>query len=551
MKTTRRLFCLVLTLIMVALSAITVTASADVIVGDFRLSNDQQILVQYLGTDAAPAIPGTVKTIGAAAFKDNDSITSIVIPSTVTSIRDRAFYNCKNLQTVTLPASIDTISVSTFAYCSNLTTVNIPRSVVSIGASAFAHCASLQNLIGPDQQSIGTTVYTPVPAYVTSIGTDAFAGCQHLTVQCFKGSAMETYAKDNNLQYTSVDPLIYKLTANEPQWTTVWARGVTNTVQLGVTIDPTIAASNRLGWSTNNIAICRVNESGLVSNAAAPGTGIVTCYSPDQLDVYVEMRVVVLDARLTWQQDDVGNWYYCTGTSSFATSWHKVGNFWYYFNKYGIMQTGWRTIDGKEYLLLADGKMMDGWYNSSNYDWYFFQNGVLQTGWREINKKWYYFEPNGALGAGKGWMYYGGVYNIGGKNYLFDSTGALVPGGWQLVNGTWYYMGTDGAPVTGWLLYQKKWYYLNPGDGAMAAATWRQIDGKWYYFDGTGAMKTGWVNDGGSWYFLEKTGAMKTGWHKEKKNWYYLMPGTGAMVTGTVVIDGVTYTFNSSGQLIS
>ena len=531
MKTTRRLFCLVLTLIMVALSAITVTASADVIIDDFRLSNDEQILIQYLGTDAAPAIPGTVKTIGAAAFKDNDSITSIVIPATVTSIRDRAFYNCKNLQTVTLPASIDTISVSTFAYCSNLTTVNIPRSVVSIGASAFAHCASLQNLIGPDQQSIGTTVYTPVPAYVVSIGTDAFAGCQHLTVQCFKGSAMETYAKDNNLQYTSVDPLIYKLTANEPQWTTVWARGVTNTVQLGVTIDPTIAASNRLGWSTNNIAICRVNESGLVSNAAAPGTGIVTCYSPDQLDVYVEMRVVVLDARLTWQQDDVGNWYYCTGTSSFATSWHKVGNFWYYFNKYGIMQTGWRTIDGKEYLLLVDGKMMDGWYNPSDYDWYFFQNGVLQTGWREINKKWYYFEPNGALGAGKGWMYYGGVYNIGGKNYLFDSTGALVPGGWQLVNGTWYYMGTDGAPVTGWLLYQKKWYYLNPGDGAMAAATWRQIDGKWYYFDGTGAMKTG--------------------WHKEKKNWYYLMPGTGAMVTGTVVIDGVTYTFNSSGQLIS
>ena len=44
---------------------------------------------------------------------------------------------------------------------------------------------------------------------------------------------------------------------------------------------------------------------------------------------------------------------------------------------------------------------------------------------------------------------------------------------------------------------------------------------------------------------------MYTGWYKEKKNWYYLMPGTGAMVTGTVVIDGVTYTFNSSGQLIS
>ena len=132
MKTTRRLFCVVLALIMVALSAITLTtASADVIVGDFRLSDDQQILVQYIGTGTNPTIPATVKTIGAAAFKDNDSITSVTIPNTVTSIRDRAFYNCSKLQTVTLPNTIATIPASTFAYCGALTTVNIPRSVTT------------------------------------------------------------------------------------------------------------------------------------------------------------------------------------------------------------------------------------------------------------------------------------------------------------------------------------------------------------------------------------------------------------------------------------
>ena len=70
MKTTRRLFCVVLALILVALSAITLTtASADVIIGDFRLSDDEQILVQYLGTSASPTIPSSVKTIGAAAFQ--------------------------------------------------------------------------------------------------------------------------------------------------------------------------------------------------------------------------------------------------------------------------------------------------------------------------------------------------------------------------------------------------------------------------------------------------------------------------------------------------
>ena len=385
MKTTRRLFCVVLALILVALSAITLTtASADVIIGDFRLSDDEQILVQYLGTSASPTIPSSVKTIGAAAFQNNDSITSITIPNTVTSIRDRAFKNCSKLQTVTLPNTIDTIPASTFAYCGALTTVNIPRSVTSIGASAFAHCPNLQNLIGPDQQSIGTTIYTPVPAYVTSIGSEAFAGCTYLTIQCFKGSAMETYCKENGIQYTSVEPLIYKLKATQDQWTTVWAKSQTNTAQISVTIDPSIAASNRLGWSTSDVSILKVDENGLVSTTTKPGEAIVTCYSPDQLDVEIEIPVVVLDSRLTWQQDSAGNWYYCYGVSSYAIGWKQIGKYWYYFNKYGIMQTGWQVIDGKEYFLHPDGKMQDGWYNPSGNDWYYFMSGVLQTGWSQI-----------------------------------------------------------------------------------------------------------------------------------------------------------------------
>ena len=275
MKTTKRLCCVALTLILVVLSAVAVTASADVWVGNFRLSNDQQVLIQYTGTDAAPVIPSTVKTIGAAAFQYNNTMTSITIPATVTSIRDRAFYNCSKLQTVTLPNTFSNIPASTFAYCSELTTVNIPRSVTTIGAYAFQGCARLQNLIGPDQQSYGATVYRPVPAYVTSIGAGAFDGCKLLTIQCFKGSAMETYAKDNGLQYTSVEPLIYSLKANKEQYTVVRTLGVTNSVQIGVTIDPSIASSARLGWSTNDATIITVNESGLVTTTPYAGGDIV------------------------------------------------------------------------------------------------------------------------------------------------------------------------------------------------------------------------------------------------------------------------------------
>ena len=72
-------------------------------------------------------------------------------------------------------------------------------------------------------------------------------------------------------------------------------------------------------------------------------------------------------------------------------------------------------------------------------------------------------------------------------------------------------------------------------------------------------MTTGWVRVGGSWFFLNPdSGAMATGWMMIRGTWYYLsrptvrwspagcawgsswyyMGGSGAMVTGTQVVDG-------------
>ena len=41
---------------------------------------------------------------------------------------------------------------------------------------------------------------------------------------------------------------------------------------------------------------------------------------------------------------------------------------------------------------------------------------------------------------------------------------------------------------------------------------------------------------------------MATGWLKEGASWYYL-DETGVMVTGDRVIDGVVYSFDSSGRM--
>ena len=40
---------------------------------------------------------------------------------------------------------------------------------------------------------------------------------------------------------------------------------------------------------------------------------------------------------------------------------------------------------------------------------------------------------------------------------------------------------------------------------------------------------------------------MATGWLENGGSWYYLDPSSGAMATGTAVIDGTRYIFDDSG----
>lgn len=82
------------------------------------------------------------------------------------------------------------------------------------------------------------------------------------------------------------------------------------------------------------------------------------------------------------------------------------------------------------------------------------------------------------------------------------------------------------------------------------ASGWKQIDGSWYYFlPQNHRMSTGWQQIDGVWYYLNPdNGAMHEGWLLYQNDWYYLKSGSGAMAANeSIVIDGKTYHFNSSG----
>ena len=139
---------------------------------------------------ASVEIPDSVISIGDWAFYNCQSLTSIIIPDSVTSIGERTFSECRSLTSVTIPDSVTSIGDGTFSNCVNLTSVTIPDKVISIEDSTFYGCRSLTSIVIPDGvTSIGNFAFqncyslasVTISDSVTSIGNQAFLNCPSLT----------------------------------------------------------------------------------------------------------------------------------------------------------------------------------------------------------------------------------------------------------------------------------------------------------------------------------------------------------------------------------
>ena len=166
-------------------------------------------------------------------------------------------------------------------------------------------------------------------------------------------------------------------------------------------------------------------------------------------------------------------------------------------------------------------------------------NEAVAGEWKSDAVGWWWRKADGSYPSSQ-------ALRIDGKTYRFDERGYMVTG-WVLDGGWWFYHEASGAQALGWANVDGTWYYLEPPMGVMATG-WVSWSSAWYYLDASGAMVTGWVQDGGAWYYLTASGAMATGWVKDGAYWYYLDEG-GVMVTGERIIDGIAYSFDSSGRM--
>ena len=204
------------------------------------------------------AIPNSVTSVGAYAFRNCRGLTSVTIPNSVTSVGYDAFFECSGLTSVNIsdieawcniqfsdfaanplyyahnlyindellkeliiPNSITTIGESAFYGCTCLTSVIIPNSVTNIGDRAFCDCRSLISVTIPNSvTSIGIAAFwgcrgltsVTIPNSVTSIGDWAFLGCRGLEYIISSASTPPTISSSTfpsgvvvYVQNTSVD----------------------------------------------------------------------------------------------------------------------------------------------------------------------------------------------------------------------------------------------------------------------------------------------------------------------------------------------------------
>ena len=139
---------------------------------EYELSEDgKSYTVTGIGTceDTNIVIPARYKwkpvtEIAIWAFRDCDSLTSVVIGNNVTEIGHAAFARCRSLTSVVIGNSVTKIGEGAFYWCKSLTSVVIPDSVTVIGDAAFAGCDSLASITVDDNneyyKSIDGNLYT-------------------------------------------------------------------------------------------------------------------------------------------------------------------------------------------------------------------------------------------------------------------------------------------------------------------------------------------------------------------------------------------------------
>lgn len=190
-----------------------------------------------------------------------------------------------------------------------------------------------------------------------------------------------------------------------------------------------------------------------------------------------------------------------------------------------------------------DDNWNNGWYNNYQPP---YSSSQGSRGWSQVGSTWYYY-VNGRKITNT-------IYNVDGRNYLFDGSGRMLTG-WQSYRGNTYYFYPratgnckEGEMAYGWVLVEGKWYFYDRNTGKEVHNC--VVEG--YYVGAGGNMITNqWIDE----RYVDENGRVLTNtwklinWRGQQR-WFFF-DGNGNRIKGRIaVINGLPYPFDGDGTLI-
>ena len=300
-------------------------------------------------------IPNSITYIGNGAFEHCAKLEHITIPNSVTYIGDCAFYGCTSLDNIVIPGGAELSAQttgSTFAECTNLKSVVIENGVTTIVQAIFENCVNLENVTIPNTVTeiyplafIGCTKLKSItiPKSVKTIVKSAgktmgyyrdndnnYIKIADFTIKGYKGTAAETYAKENGFKFIALD-------VSEPTSVSLNKTALTLDVGKSYTLTKTVSPSNAVTsytWSSSNTSVATVDKNGKVT-AKASGTATITVKTSNGKTANCKVTVNLPTPQITSLANTTGG---------IKISWNKVSGAYGYRLYYKPASGGWKRF---------------------------------------------------------------------------------------------------------------------------------------------------------------------------------------------------------------
>lgn len=162
-----------------------------------------------------PAVfPSALTEIGNEVYSDAYHLRGkVILPDGIFRMGQHALSSCYNMTELVLPEMLQELGLWTFANNSALTSVTIPEGITEIPQGCFSGCSSLTELVLPKgvetiarDALFDMTALTSltIPSSVTTIHSSSFANPSAVTVYGCIGTAAETFAKEQGMQFVDI-----------------------------------------------------------------------------------------------------------------------------------------------------------------------------------------------------------------------------------------------------------------------------------------------------------------------------------------------------------